>query len=64
MGKAKKSTKKFLQKKGSGQQVFKKKPVTHRSRDRAGKLMINFLNTALYWLAPRMGPYVFLEMLK
>ncbi|KAL4519392.1 hypothetical protein Ndes2437A_g07590 [Nannochloris sp. 'desiccata'] len=35
MGKAKKSTKKFLQKKGTGQQVFKKKPVAHRSRDRA-----------------------------
>jgi hypothetical protein len=41
MGKAKKSTKKFLQKKGAGQQVFKKKQVAHRSRERAGKLKIN-----------------------
>jgi hypothetical protein len=39
MGKAKKSTKKFLQKKGAGQNVFKKKPVPHRSRDKAGKIV-------------------------
>ena len=37
MAKAKRATKKFLQKKGAGQQVFKKKPVPHRKREREGK---------------------------
>jgi hypothetical protein len=63
MGKAKKSTKKFLQKKGSGQQVYKKKPVAHRSRDRAGELSIQLRHTFLKGLTLSMGPNVFLEML-